>query len=297
VGAAASVLRPRVRALADEFGRAPRLAFAYQPRPECVLLDLAIRAAGGVAVPAPVEGPTAEKGEDGAGGQPGRARNDWLRAVAPRGWVAEVEGEVGPEAAVHGCFRIPRPSVLEVERSAPREAPWPEVTPGGVVVGEADESGPRELSSAELLATAHRLGREIDPVAGEAQESRTRRGRDIVVSARSLADSGERSLLAWALLAGAAVVLEPRSGAHVATATWARPTVFAGSAAEVEALARAATAYRSPFARRLLRRLLRRPPARPFDRLHTVLLREGEVPEKIEREWRQRGARILHAAL
>lgn len=258
------------------------------------MLDLAIRAAGGVAVP--VAGPPADEAEE-ADRDPVAATDGWLRSVAPRAWVAEAEEEAGLEDSDPRLVRVPRPSALEDQRPARRDAPWPEVTPGGVVVGEGGETAPRELSFPELLEIASRLAREIDPAAREAPGFRVRRGRDIVVSARPLGDPGERSLLSWALLAGAAVVLEPRSGAHVATAAWARPTVFAGTAAEVEALARAAEVYRSPFPRRLLRRLLRRPPARPFDRLHTVLLRAGSIPGELEREWRQRGARILHAAL
>lgn len=277
MAAAAAELRPRVEELIARRSRnpwkSPRLAFRSEPRPVCVLLDLAIQAAGAVSVPMEVGSSEAVSGED-------------------------VEAWVEP------------PELLDPERPAPREAVWPEGLPvdppGGVVVRDAD-GAPREISAAELSAAARELADRIRDGQGRESGSRPRPpshgvpSRDIVVSARPLDDPGERRLLAWALRTGAAVVLEPSRESHVATARWVRPTVFAGDGAEVEALARAAETYRSPFPRRLGRWLRRRvgreaAPALPFDRLHTVLVRNpaaATLSESRARAWEDRGVRVL----
>jgi hypothetical protein len=297
VAAAAAELAPRVEELAARAGRPARVAFAYQPRPPCVLLDLALQATGAVAMPR--EMPSSE--EDGV--------------VRRSGEPGIVEAWVEP------------PAVLDLEQPAPREAVWPEglqveepgSATGGVVVREPDGSW-REISPAELAAAARELGERIRRPR-PSESPRDTASREIVVSARPLDDPGERLLLAWALRSGAAVVLEPRPGAHVATALWVRPTVFAGDVVELESLARGMESYRSPVLRRLgrwLRRRLRgavREPL-PMDRLHTILVnllaepvpgaageggaeREelqeatGELPEGVVRGWEDRGVRVL----
>ncbi|HEX6203757.1 MAG TPA: hypothetical protein VF100_12200 [Thermoanaerobaculia bacterium] len=128
-------------------------------------------------------------------------------------------------------------------------------------------------------------------------ESRGER-REIVVAAPPIAGEGGRFLLAWAVLADAAVVVEPSRTGLVATAAWARPTVFRGTVAEIAALAtEAAAAERAGFAgfRRRVRRWLGGdpPPPRPFGRLHTLVVGDGPADAVDAAFWRTRGTRLL----
>jgi hypothetical protein len=123
-----------------------------------------------------------------------------------------------------------------------------------------------------------------------------RGGQEVVVTARPLAEPGERRLLSWALLAGAAVVLEPLAANLVATAAWARPTVFRGSAAELAALAAAVEADERAGLGGLVRRARRRlapnaTPGLPLGRLHTLLA--TGPPGPAEGWWRRRGVGVL----
>jgi hypothetical protein len=89
----------------------------------------------------------------------------------------------------------------------------------------------------------------------------------------------ERTMLAWATLAGAAVVLEPDPALRAATAAWARPTLFHGSPDEIAALRVWAEKERG-------RRL-------PFRRLRTVLVSGGgTLAEGDVAFWRGRGVRV-----
>ena len=89
-------------------------------------------------------------------------------------------------------------------------------------------------------------------------------------------------MLSWSVVTGAAVVLEPDPERRVATAAWARPTVFHGSAAEVGALCRAAE----------------KRPGRPFGRLRTVLLTADDEARASEAAWLTgRGVEIVRGAL
>lgn len=201
----------------------------------------------------------------------------------PVGTVAP--GDVAPND-VDGWAE--RPDALDLERRSPRgpgEPEWPEIAAPGVAVRtEAGEL--QEIPTAELIEAAGELAARMAtaPTAG-----------NIWVSARPLDDPMERLLMAWALPTGAAVVLEPRPGSLVPTAAWARPTVFAGDAAEIDALVAAAETYRSPFPRRWLRRLRRSSaPVPPFDRLRTVVLcHDRRLSEPAFAFLRERGVRIL----
>src|SRR6185295_10615031 len=100
---------------------------------------------------------------------------------------------------------------------------------------------------------------------------------------RPLADPVARGLLAWATVAGAAVMLEPDPLCLVPTAVWARPTVFAGGAAELVQL-RAAIERRH---RRPRRRAL------PLGRLRAVLLGGSEpLPDEERAFWSARGVAV-----
>ncbi len=134
-----------------------------------------------------------------------------------------------------------------------------------------------------LLAAAHAL-RTALPAAP---------GRDVAVLAAPLAGPA-RLLLAWAVLAGAALVLEPEPAALAATAAWARPTVFLGDAAAAAALR--ARVPREALLARLGRRLgLRRRPALPFGRLRALVVSGPPLPEGEAAFWSARGVALLPA--
>lgn len=75
--------------------------------------------------------------------------------------------------------------------------------------------------------------------------------RDVVVLGHPLSDPLTRATLAWALVARAAIVLEPQLSALRATTLWARPTVLAATAAELADFASdlAKMGRRAPFGR------------------------------------------------
>ena len=148
------------------------------------------------------------------------------------------------------------PSWEEAERAG-AAVPGPErLAGGGVVVGDA------VLSQEGLMTAVERLGREIP----ELPKGR----RHVLVLGGFAGDPAERFLLAWATAAGAAILLEPEPAHYVPTAVWARPTIFAGTAADRarlrEAIERDESGWKL-FGRR--RRL-------PFGRLGAVLATEGE---------------------
>lgn len=98
-----------------------------------------------------------------------------------------------------------------------------------------------------------------------------------------------RALLSWATVAGAALLIEPDPGCLVGTAVWARPTVFAGTAADLAGLRVAAERQE----RGRLRRLFRKRPGLPFGRLQTVLaIDPGPLPPAEDAFWRGRGVRV-----
>ena len=136
---------------------------------------------------------------------------------------------------------------------------------GGALVTVAGE--PVEWTAAELVAAGERLRADIG-----ASDSR-----EIVVLGGALGDPVERTMLSWATLTGAAVVLEPDPALRAATAAWVRPTVFHGTPAEIAEL----------------RARVKKKRGLPFRRLRTVLVSGWQVlaPED-EAFWRQRGVQV-----
>lgn len=113
--------------------------------------------------------------------------------------------------------------------------------------------------------------------------------REILVLGGPLDDPVTRALLSWGTVAGAALLLEPDAGNVLGSAVWARPTLFAGSAAEVAGLRIAAERQKNRF-----RRLLGFPPGLPFGRLKALLV-TGPDPLAAADEafWRDRGVMVL----
>ncbi|HEX4963395.1 MAG TPA: hypothetical protein VF173_21375 [Thermoanaerobaculia bacterium] len=133
-----------------------------------------------------------------------------------------------------------------------------------------------EVGIAGLMAMAERVEGVIAPPrkAGE---------REIVVLGGPLERPEERAMLSWATVTGAAVVLEPAPGMRVATAAWARPTVFHGTPEEIAVLR--AWAGKARKRRRL-----------PFGRLRTVLVTGGELSEEELAFWEGLGVKVAQNA-
>jgi hypothetical protein len=135
-----------------------------------------------------------------------------------------------------------------------------------------------ERSEEDVTAAAESVARAVAPAGLPVG------GREILVSCRPLAAPAERAVLAWALRAGAALLLEPDPSLFVTTAAWARPTFFHGTNAEIAALRRLVESAPQP----LTARLLRRPPGLPFGRLRIVLSIEDGAEKGF---WQGRGVR------
>ncbi len=106
--------------------------------------------------------------------------------------------------------------------------------------------------------------------------------REVWISWRRLDTGAEGVLLVASQLAGWAVVREPGEALHPQVFAWARPTLLAGSGAELAALLDgfAAEAPR-PFRGRWLRRRLAR--------LRAVIVDDGSDPEALARRVRELG--------
>ena len=199
-----------------------RAAFRYDARPESVILDLAIQAAGLVSAP-------------------GERREGDL-------WIERRD--------------------LDIEISPPDLTSREKGDAAGAVVriGGADVV----WTTTEIVAAGERLQGVIDET-GE---------RETIVLGGPLDDPLERSMMAWATLAGAAVVLEPDPALRAATAAWARPTVFHGTPGEVADLrARAGKVRKGRL---------------PFRRLRTVLV-SGEISGEEAAFWREHGVALRTA--
>ena len=154
----------------------------------------------------------------------------------------------------------------EIRITPPILSSFPPEGSGGVAVrmGDADVI----WTSAELVAAGERLQGELGDL----------EGRQIVVLGGPLADPVERTMMAWATLAGAAVVLEPDPALRAAVAAWARPTLFHGTPGEIADLrARAGKARKGRL---------------PFRRLRTLLV-VGALSDAEETFWKERGVRVV----
>jgi hypothetical protein len=249
---AARVERLRAALAAGVAGAPARIGFEDAGRPGSIALDLAIQAAGACAAPLP-------PGLDGAA---------LAAALAERGCSALAAfGAAGSPSGLP-VLHLPPDEASERE-SPPPSAPW---LGGPVLV--AGEGGWREVAQAELIGAAGELAARLAP-------ARPRRGREILVLPRPLADPAGRRLAAWALAAGAALALEPDRARLAAAAAWVRPTVFAGDPDEIAAL------------RALVEPRRRRRGGLPLGRLHTVAVLGGAPLPAAERAfWTGRGVAV-----
>lgn len=129
---------------------------------------------------------------------------------------------------------------------------------------EAPAIGARRVELAQALAEAL-------PPPGPRNEARPRR-EIVVVGVPPSSESsalGERAVHAWATSEGAAQVFEPNPALLAATATWVRPTVFAGTLEQAR-----------DFGRRL-----RAVPRRRFLRLRAVVFWDGSLDSEEIESW------------
>jgi len=240
-----------------------RVGYAARLSPALVAADLALQAAGLVAVPIDPELAPPE-------------RREAVRARQCCAWL-ELGDDSPVEAPVPLVRRAPSLEAAKVgslgalQDSVP--AAFPARQPGGALVVTEGEC--REIDAGSLVELARALAETLGPGPK----------REITVLARCLEEPLARLLLAWATLSGAAVVLEPDGVAFLTTAAWARPTVLAGTAADLEtALVRAEAGGKGPRS--------------PFGRLRFWLVAESEgVPHRVAARWQARGVGILPVTL
>jgi hypothetical protein len=173
-----------------------RVGFAGDVFPQAVALDLAVQAAGLTPVPL--------------------AAVPWPGGEAMGAAVHELECAVWVEAPLEGEIRVSTMAPLCAR-------------PGSLAsLAMRDAAGAwHKVPAPAVAAAARRVGEALGETAG------SRERRDIVVLGRSLGDAAGRLVAAWALEAGAAMVLEAAAERRLAAVLWARPTVVCGSRAEI----------------------------------------------------------------
>jgi hypothetical protein len=255
------------------------VAFAGAAYPEAIALDLAVQSAGLTPVPLVLLSGGGGAGGHGRHGQEVQRAAPALEAAERAGCLAWLE-VVGGEARV---TRLDAPAATAPGLAvAPPtgSAAAPTGDPGVLVT--VDAGGWRRLSQAELLSAAAEVERAIASGSGRHADSRER---EILVAGWPLQEWAGRLLAAWAVAAGAALVLEADPALRVGAVLWARPTVFHGTAEELAALR-----LRVEAARRFRR--WRRRPAPPLGRLRTLFQREPPAADDAA-FWRQRGAQMV----
>jgi hypothetical protein len=114
----------------------------------------------------------------------------------------------------------------------------------------------------------------------------------VVVTSISADHALGRAVLSWATVHGASLVLEPDPPALVSTALWARPTLFVGTPEEI-ALLEAGIRKGDRRLRSRLRRTFSRRSTPSAERLrHLVVRGETLGPDRLE-FWRERGVGVI----
>lgn len=279
------------------------VAFADAAYPEAIALDLAVQSAGLTPVPLVLG-----RGGGGAVGhaRPGRevqAGAPVLQAAERAGclaWLEVLGGEIrvtrleaqlgdaapaaaapGPAAAATGPGAAPAAALPGLAAALPSgSAALPIGDPAVLVASDAGSW--RRLSQSELLAAAAEVERAMAPRSGRRAASQER---EILVAGWPLQEWGGRLLAAWAVAAGAALVLEADPALRLGAVLWARPTAFHGTAEELAALRLRMATARWPRRRH-------RPPMPPLGRLRTLFQREPPAADDAA-FWRERGARLV----
>lgn len=241
---------------ARELSRLPAgvaVGFLDRLRTDDVILDLALQMAGLVSVPAP-DAETARS----------RGARRWIDREGGAGSLERVEWKVpAPEwGAFGGGGTVTFEQLGACERA------------GGAVVVETDD-GLATWSTADWASCGEEAARVLGPASLDPS------GRDITVLAGRLSAPPVCAQLGWALASGAAVLLEGDAEAALETALWARPTVLAGSAADLARLAE------RPEAARTGRRA-------PLARLRACWVSDvSKLPAGLTESWERRGVRVL----
>lgn len=197
------------------------VAFRGRCCPDSITLSLAIQTIGGAAV--------SRSAPDLAAPPPGRE--------GPCPIWAEVEGRKEQAGLPEGCQKVVVPAVRSLLESWVEEV-LPE-SDGGSVAGSGRHGGEpgegkKSFSSREIAMAAQALENIVGPVVAPG----LRRGQRPVVLIGPSADTLQAEIfVAWTLLRGAALVLEPQSDAVAATALWARPHLVLASSSALERLA------------------------------------------------------------
>ncbi len=173
------------------------------------------------------------------------------------------------------------------------DVPRPETICLALALQGADFPSPYLSPFADSLTAANRLAAALP-----ADRPLGRSGREVFVFGGRLGDPDDRAVLSWALLAGAAVLLEPEPAAVVPTAVWARVTLFHGDAGRLGALRNAVERERESLFTRLARRFGRPTPVpRPLGRLHTLVLTgAAPLPQSDLAFWQTHRVTVVHLA-
>jgi hypothetical protein len=264
---------------ADEGG--PAVALSWRCHPDAVAAWLAIHGAG--ARPVPVISPAEAVDAVCAA---------WLLQPEERPPVFEGAGG-GREAPVE-VVSLP-PAAVPGERRRGTPAPLPPWSDG------SGESGPKAGPEPGSLAARIECAAASSEAAGRAQRPGAR---EIVLAHldlnRDLQDgsrrSGDEALLSWALITGAALLLEPDPRAVAGSAAWARPTLVAAGAQPLAELVRWLRGREGRPGPRWLASLRRSRTRRPFGRLRLlVVLGPGRLPVDDVPFWADRGVAVLRA--
>jgi hypothetical protein len=277
------------------------VAFADAAYPAAIALDLAVQSAGLTPVPLVLgrggggAGGHGRHGREVQGAEPALAAAEragcpaWLEVVGGEVRVTRLEapaGDAAPAAAAPGLAAAATGNGVASAAAIPGLAAAPPTgsavvptgDPGVLVAGEAGSW--RRLSQSELLAAAAEVERAIASGSGRRADSQER---EILVAGWPLQEWAGRLLVAWAVVAGAALVLEADPALRLGAVLWARPTVFHGTAEELAALRLRVETARRPRRRR---------PAPPLGRLRTLFQREPPAADDAA-FWRRRGAQLV----
>lgn len=269
-----------------------RVALRWRTEPDAVAADLAIQAVGLVAVPVTAAAEAVSAGSAAwlLGPDAPAPEGDLPAARLPeaRRWPGGRPSEV-PEAwpATGGVWVTGAGSA----ESGAELGADPGVDPRGGRVVDPPELSERVRDLRGRLERAAAGAEAVVPGAGRAPRSRRAGRREIAVASFDLRAADGRTFLAWSLVVGAALFLEPDPRILPGSVEWARPTLAAGEAralAELGRRLRSREEARPRFFRRRSRAGL------PFGRLRLLLvLGTGRLAVDDVAFWAGRGVAVV----